>query len=122
MPELSELLKRKAEIDAQIQSAQAEAREAGIKTVTALADELGESFALEVIKLLNERFNFQRKTGKRRKTSKMLQKYRDPSTGKTWNGRGRLPRWLAGHEAEYAIQPETDPRQRQLAIDTATSE
>ncbi|MBU9690567.1 hypothetical protein KTF23_12015 [Burkholderia multivorans] len=68
MPELSELLKRKAEIDAQIQSAQAEAREAGIKTVTALADELGESFALEVIKLLNERFNFQRKTGKRRIT------------------------------------------------------
>lgn len=25
-------------------------------------------------------------------------KYRDSSTGDTWSGRGRLPRWLAAHE------------------------
>ncbi|CAB3810549.1 DNA-binding protein Bv3F [Paraburkholderia ultramafica] len=23
-------------------------------------------------------------------------KYRDPRTGKTWSGRGRLPRWIEG--------------------------
>lgn len=25
-------------------------------------------------------------------------KYRNPSTGETWSGRGRTPRWLAAHE------------------------
>ena len=27
-------------------------------------------------------------------------KYRDPSTGQTWSGRGRTPRWLTAAEAQ----------------------
>lgn len=31
-------------------------------------------------------------------------KYRDPATGATWSGRGRIPRWLVGKDlAEFAI-------------------
>jgi DNA-binding protein H-NS len=26
----------------------------------------------------------------------VLPKYRDPRSGKTWNGRGRSPRWIQG--------------------------
>ncbi|KAA1014408.1 H-NS histone family protein [Paraburkholderia panacisoli] len=28
----------------------------------------------------------------------LLPKYRDPRTGKTWNGRGRPPRWIEGED------------------------
>lgn len=37
-------------------------------------------------------------------------KYRDPESKATWSGRGRVPRWLAAHEAagrareEFAVQ------------------
>lgn len=38
------------------------------------------------------------------KPSKMREpvavKYRDPSTGNTWTGRGRVPRWLDGKNKE----------------------
>lgn len=30
-------------------------------------------------------------------------KYKDPSSGKTWSGRGKKPGWLLGHEKEFAI-------------------
>lgn len=33
------------------------------------------------------------------KKSKVAPKYRDPASGDTWSGRGRLPRWLADAEA-----------------------
>ncbi|MFL9935385.1 H-NS family nucleoid-associated regulatory protein [Paraburkholderia sp. RL18-103-BIB-C] len=28
----------------------------------------------------------------------LLPKYRDPRTGRTWNGRGRSPRWIQGED------------------------
>ena len=27
-------------------------------------------------------------------------KFKDPETGKTWAGRGRLPKWMAGKDKE----------------------
>ena len=30
--------------------------------------------------------------------NKVAPKYRDPSTGKTWTGRGKAPLWLAGKD------------------------
>lgn len=30
-------------------------------------------------------------------------KFKDPTTGKTWSGRGKKPQWLFGHEREYAV-------------------
>ena len=37
--------------------------------------------------------------GRGGKKSKVAPKYRDPASGETWSGRGRLPRWLAEAEA-----------------------
>lgn len=30
-------------------------------------------------------------------------KYKDPTTGKTWSGRGKKPSWLIGNEREFAV-------------------
>jgi DNA-binding protein H-NS len=30
--------------------------------------------------------------------SKVAPKYRDPSTGKTWTGRGKAPKWIEGQD------------------------
>jgi len=37
--------------------------------------------------------------------TKVAPKYRDPSTGKTWTGRGKAPRWIqsAADRAQFAI-------------------
>lgn len=29
--------------------------------------------------------------------------YRDPESGKTWGGRGRVPTWLAGDREQYRV-------------------
>jgi len=34
---------------------------------------------------------------------KVSPKYRDPATGRTWSGRGKKPKWLEGHEAEFSL-------------------
>lgn len=34
------------------------------------------------------------------KGRKLEPKYRDPETGKTWAGRGKYPRWMAGKDKE----------------------
>jgi DNA-binding protein H-NS len=31
-------------------------------------------------------------------TKPVVPKYRDPETGKTWSGRGRIPGWIAGKD------------------------
>lgn len=36
--------------------------------------------------------------------SKVAPKYRDPSTGQTWTGRGKAPKWIEGKDrAQFAI-------------------
>lgn len=37
------------------------------------------------------------------KGRKLEPKYKDPETGKTWAGRGRLPRWLIGDKEQYKL-------------------
>lgn len=40
-----------------------------------------------------------------KKRSSVAAKYRDPSSGQTWTGRGRAPRWLdAKRKDEFLIQ------------------
>jgi DNA-binding protein H-NS len=54
--------------------------------------------------------------------TKVAPKYRDPSTGTTWSGRGRTPVWLASQlslgrdKEDFAIQPEAEAK-----VLTATS-
>ncbi|WP_176322388.1 H-NS histone family protein [Burkholderia vietnamiensis] len=109
MTKLAELLEQQKALAAQIEAAQAEARTEGLQTVEALADQLGEPFAVEVVRALSERFNlgeFFRTTRKRGKmVARLPAKYRHPD-GRVWSGKGRMPSWLVGHESEYAIKPE----------------
>jgi DNA-binding protein H-NS len=45
--------------------------------------------------------------------SRVAPKYRDPETGKTWTGRGVIPRWLAAAELDgrnrqhFIVEPST---------------
>lgn len=39
-----------------------------------------------------------------KKSGSVAPKYRDPATGQTWTGRGKPPRWIAGHDrAKFEI-------------------
>lgn len=43
--------------------------------------------------------------GRKPKTGTVPAKYRDPSTGATWSGRGRSPKWLEGQDrSSFEIQ------------------
>ena len=44
------------------------------------------------------------------KGRKLEPKYRDPETGKTWAGRGRLPSWLVGKDKEAFKMDEFERR------------
>lgn len=39
------------------------------------------------------------------KGRKLEPKYKDPVSGKTWAGRGRLPKWMVGDKEQYKIGP-----------------
>jgi DNA-binding protein H-NS len=41
---------------------------------------------------------FTRKTGVRGIGRKVAPKYRNPSTGETWTGRGKAPKWIEGRD------------------------
>lgn len=38
-----------------------------------------------------------------RKTGSVAPKYRDPSTGQTWTGRGKAPKWIEGKDREQFL-------------------
>ena len=38
---------------------------------------------------------------KSRRSMKVLPKYRDPNSGKTWSGRGRAPLWMPKRKTDY---------------------
>lgn len=44
----------------------------------------------------------------RRKGIKAVQKYRDPSTGVTWSGRGKEPAWIRGKDRKRFEIPDTE--------------
>ena len=47
--------------------------------------------------------NRQGKPKQPRRPSNVNAKYRDPVSGKTWSGRGRVPGWLVGDRSGYLI-------------------
>jgi DNA-binding protein H-NS len=47
----------------------------------------------------------QKRPGAAKKQSTRAAKYQDPTSGQTWTGRGRAPRWLAGkNKDDYLIK------------------
>ncbi|EPD35078.1 DNA-binding protein H-NS [Delftia acidovorans CCUG 274B] len=94
MTSYTELLARKAELDAQIAQAQAERKAEGIAAARALIQEHGLT-AADVFPPAKS------------KGGVGAPKYRDPATGVTWTGRGKPPNWINGKDrAPFLIATE----------------
>ncbi len=117
MATLTELLAKKAELDAKIE----EIRQSELDDAIAKVRELIADFDLAVTdvfprgkatkkgkrgrpakagKAAKKAKGQAKKVKARRKRGKVAPKYRDPQTGATWTGRGRTPRWLDGKKPE----------------------
>ncbi|WDD90189.1 H-NS histone family protein (plasmid) [Burkholderia sp. FERM BP-3421] len=84
-------------LDAQIKVLREVERDAAIGQIKALMKE----FDISVVDL-QERV-LQKRTAKRMSTGP---KYRDPTAGRTWSGRGRQPAWLGDDPAAFLVQPD----------------
>ncbi|MDR0203534.1 MAG: H-NS histone family protein [Delftia acidovorans] len=80
------LLRQKAELEARIAET-LKTEKAGVIT---RVRELVEQFGLTQDDVFS--------TGKPKKVSIGVAKYRDPATGVTWTGRGKPPRWIEGKD------------------------
>ena len=81
MSEYKTLLAQRAELDAQIAQAQAEAKAKAVTEARALIAEHGLT-AADVF------------PAAKAKGSVGVAKFRDPATGATWTGRGKPPAWI----------------------------
>jgi DNA-binding protein H-NS len=89
-----ELLAQREQLDKQIKEAIAREKSDGIAKA----------------KLIIEQYNllasdlFSRKAGGKSTGGKVAPKYRNPSTGETWTGRGKAPKWIEGKDrSSYLI-------------------
>ena len=94
MSSYKELLAQREQLDKQIKEAIAREKADGIAKA----------------KLIIEQYNlvasdlFIRKTTGKSDGGKVAPKYRNPSTGETWTGRGKAPKWIDGKDrANYLI-------------------
>jgi DNA-binding protein H-NS len=87
MTTYQDLLQQKAALEAQIATAQAEAKAKAVTEARALIQEHGLT-AADVFP-----------QGKA-KGGVGAPKYRDPATGVTWTGRGKPPNWIVGKDRE----------------------
>jgi len=88
MESIQELLAQKAALEKNIAEAQRTAKADAIAKVKALMAEYGLTAADLAGKAAG--------VPKADAGKKVAAKYRDPSTGQTWTGRGRAPKWLEG--------------------------
>jgi DNA-binding protein H-NS len=89
MSTVAELLAQKAEIEKKIAEAQREEKASAIAQVKALMAQHGLSVAD-----LASRATVSGRATSAKSGAKVAAKYRDPSTGSTWSGRGLKPNWL----------------------------
>ncbi|WP_080404878.1 H-NS family nucleoid-associated regulatory protein [Burkholderia ubonensis] len=90
------LIAQREALDAQINAAREAEREAAIGQIK----ELMKEFDISVLDLQG---NVHKRSSRRVSTAP---KYRDPTTGRTWSGRGRQPAWLGNDPAAFLIQPD----------------
>ena len=94
MTTYQELLKQREALDAQI----AEVRKGELANAVSQARQLVQEFGLTA----QDIFGGTRQS--KVKGTTVPAKYRDPSTGATWSGRGKPPLWIAGKDrAQFAI-------------------
>ena len=94
MSTYKELLAKREHLDKQIKEAIAHEKADGI----AKAKVIIEQYSLSASDL------FSRKAGVKSGGGKVAPKYRNPSTGETWTGRGKAPKWIDGKDrSNYLI-------------------
>ena len=87
---IQDLIQQREELDRQIEEIKTQQRSKVIEEVRSLV----------LLHGLTEKDIFTSKTLK----FKTVVKYRDPTTGKTWTGRGRNPTWFdSSRESEFLI-------------------
>ena len=94
MSSYKDLLKKKRELEAQIEAA----RKAELAGAVSKVREIVAEYALSADDVFGGRQRASKPTGT------VAPKYRDPATGQTWTGRGRAPKWIDGKDrAQFAI-------------------
>ena len=90
MTTLAELIKQKEALEAQITNTRQTELADAISKVKALVNEHG----------LTQKDVFGGSKGTKKSSSggKVVAKYRDPSSGQTWTGRGKAPKWIDGQD------------------------
>lgn len=95
-----ELLKQREALEQAI----ATAREQELSEAIRRTRELVAEFGLTVQDVFPAGRGGSKAGGKSSTGAKVAPKYRDPSTGQTWTGRGKAPKWIDGQErAKYLI-------------------
>lgn len=89
MTSLAELIAQKEELERRIAEVRKEERSKALADIRTLV----EAFELNADEI------FGKKSSKASRGS-LPAKYRDPETGKTWSGKGRMPQWLDGKNKE----------------------
>jgi DNA-binding protein H-NS len=89
MATYQELLQQREQLDRQIKEVVEREKAEGITKVKALIEQYG----------LTASDVFSRSAGSGKTVGgKVAPKYRHPSTGKTWTGRGKAPKWIDGQD------------------------
>ena len=86
MSSYKELLAQREQLDKQIKEAIAHEKADGIAKAKVIIEQYG----------LTASDLFSRKAGVKSAGGKVAPKYRNPSTGETWTGRGKAPKWIEG--------------------------
>jgi DNA-binding protein H-NS len=89
-----QLTEQLAKVQAQMQAARAKEMAAVIAQIRAQIAEYG---------ITAEELGFSSKRGRRAKSGGLPPKYRNPTTGQTWSGRGRRPSWLGKRPDKFLI-------------------
>ena len=90
MTTLAELIKQKEALEAQITNTRQTELADAISKVKALVNEHGLT--------QKDVFGGSKGTKKSSGGGKVAAKYRDPSNGQTWTGRGKAPKWIDGQD------------------------
>ena len=93
MSSYQELLAQREQLDKQIKEAIQREKADGI----AKAKLIIEQYHLTASDLFN------RKAGAKSSGGKVAPKYKNPSTGETWTGRGKAPKWIEGRDRSNFI-------------------
>lgn len=96
MPSYKDLLDQRRNLDAQIEAARESEMSEVLSSIQSLIKEFGLT-ASDVFPSSHAK--------KAWKVTTVAPKYRDPSTGATWSGRGKAPLWIAHRDrAQFEIK------------------